>query len=361
MRCNIESFDRINTFNDHRHGRSYRQAFTLIELLVVIFIVGILVALLIPAVQASRTRASRLKCASNLRQIGLALHGYHSATGVLPPGIGPRMDPADETSFSQSFLVRILPYLEQNAAYDAYNSNMQPHTVANLTTELARPQVFLCPADPNSTKPLSGGPESRFGIADPPGGHWPFVAASYAGSFGTIDGELWQLRDNPNDPKYDPAGQMNGCLNFRTNIGFGSITDGLSNTMIVSERQIGELNRDLINPVARWTSSFGNDTTVSAMSPPNSAIRMVSSRQDARILSAILKSFSSGHSGGVNVLMCDGSARFVRDSIDCWPIKDGKIGNSYLGQYQYVDLPPAGVWQKIATRAGGEALSDGDF
>ncbi len=344
-----------------RYGRG-RTGFTLIELLVAIGIVGILIALLIPALQSARARADRLRCSSNLRQIGLALHGYHDAGGVFPPGIAPRLDPADESSFGLSFLVRILPYLDENPAYAAFNLGLQAHSLANLAAELARPGVYFCPSDSYSTSPGPGGPESRFGIPDPRNGFWPFAASSYAGSFGTISGEIWLMCKDPADPVFDPAGQMNGCLNYRSNLGIASISDGLSHTLFVGERQIGELNHDLLTSVCRWTSSFGNDTTVSSTYPPNSTLTLLPSKRDARYLDTFIKTFSSGHAGGINALMCDGSVRFIRNSIDSWPIRGGRIGDSYRGVgFRMEALPPNGVWQKLATRAGGESLADSDF
>src|SRR6187455_1336232 len=101
-----------------RKSRS-RFAFTLVELLVVIAIIGVLVALLLPAVQAARESARRMKCTNNLKQLGLALHNHHDTFGVFPAADDEIPNPAGGT-WKHSWIVRVLPYLEQQALHDQY-------------------------------------------------------------------------------------------------------------------------------------------------------------------------------------------------------------------------------------------------
>src|SRR5262245_27142112 len=129
-----------------RRPRRPRRGFTLIEVLVVIAIIGILIALLLPAVQAAREAARRMQCSNNLKQIGLAVHGYHDAIGSLPPGYD-FYDAWQEWSPS----TMLLPYLEQSALFDAINFNADSAgdttNPVNSTAITASVAVFICPSD----------------------------------------------------------------------------------------------------------------------------------------------------------------------------------------------------------------------
>jgi prepilin-type N-terminal cleavage/methylation domain-containing protein len=131
-----------------------RAAFTLIELLVVIAILGILVALLLPAVQRVREAANRLQCANNLKQLGLALHAYHDAQGSFPPGVV--ADSSDLENGKHSGLVFLLPFLEQQALYQQYNLALPWKAPANLAVAQVRVPVFLCPVSSHEV-PEDGG------------------------------------------------------------------------------------------------------------------------------------------------------------------------------------------------------------
>src|SRR5438128_3536648 len=124
-----------------------RRAFTLIELLVVLAIVGVMIGLLIPAVQKVREAANRMKCANHLKQLGLALHGYHDANGCFPPGV--TADTSDLRNGRHSGLTFLLPYVEQQALAARYNFAATWKDPANLALAQARVPVFLCPtSDP---------------------------------------------------------------------------------------------------------------------------------------------------------------------------------------------------------------------
>src|SRR5262245_10223251 len=126
-----------------------RRAFTLVELLVVIAIIGVLIALLLPAVQAAREAARRTQCASHLSQLILAVHSYEAATGAFPAGV---RDPAPSpilstpTGLHHSWLIELLPYLEQNNAYAAVNRNASVYVAANAPVRSLGLRVLACPS-----------------------------------------------------------------------------------------------------------------------------------------------------------------------------------------------------------------------
>jgi len=326
--------------------------FSLIEVLVVIGIIGLLVGLLLPAVQSAREASRRAGCINNLRQIGLALHQYERDHGQLPAGRLPNVVPYVGWKGRSAF-VAILPYIEGQQAYQSYNFATWAHGLPNMTSELARPGSFVCPSDAASGAAVPGGPLARDPAPDPPGGSWPVALTSYGLMYGTV-GANWESRPRPD---WDPLGQINGCFNDRPRITLADITDGLSHTGFVSERALSYLNRDLNGPVGRWVMSDGASTLLYAMQPPNVLFRF--STRDP-LLGAAFTTASSFHPGGINLLMGDGAVRFVKDSIDCWPINPatqtpvgiGTLADGFSG------LPRSGVWQALITRSGAEVFAD---
>ncbi|MCI0458170.1 MAG: DUF1559 domain-containing protein [Gemmataceae bacterium] len=132
----------------------YRKAFTLIELLVIIAIVAVLIALLLPAVQKVREAANRITCANNLKQLGLALHGYHDGHGSFPAGVV--AETSDLRNGRHSGLVFLLPHLEQHALYSRYHFDLAWKAPSNLAVAQTRVAAFLCPSSPNAV-PQDGG------------------------------------------------------------------------------------------------------------------------------------------------------------------------------------------------------------
>ncbi|HMC10910.1 MAG TPA: DUF1559 domain-containing protein [Pirellulaceae bacterium] len=122
-----------------------RRAFTLVELLVVIAIIGVLVALLLPAVQAAREAARRMNCQSNLKQIGVALHNHHDVRLAFPPGAVNTGNNGTDTFTTWS--IEILPYMEQKALYERYNQTALNCNAANLPVLKSRVKPYECPSD----------------------------------------------------------------------------------------------------------------------------------------------------------------------------------------------------------------------
>src|SRR5262245_40193540 len=162
--------------------RPVRAAFTLVELLVVIAIIGVLVALLLPAVQAARAAARRMSCQNNVKQIGLALHNHHDVYGTFPPG-GVTNGPCCGTESGGTWTIFILPYIEQMNLYERYDFSKTNENAANLfvRTQFAKP--YSCPDDPMIRKTLNP--------ASGPGSGQLYATGSYRAMAGVTDGLGW--------------------------------------------------------------------------------------------------------------------------------------------------------------------------
>jgi len=243
-----------------------RTAFTLIELLVVIAIIAVLIALLLPAVQAAREAARRAQCVSNLRQIGLALHGYHDAHATFPSGgwVAPNMNSGWSTS--------VLPWLEQRPLYDSLNLSVTYNAPPNSTAVYTVLQVYLCPSEPRQTL-WNKTPADVFLSAD----------ADYGGMYGPR-GLIPGLTNSP------PRGPML----FNQPVPLAGLTDGSSQTIHVGE------DPEAIN--ALWASGhnvFDQCCPINARPPYE-----------------LGEELTSQHPGGVNTLFGDGSVHFIKQTID---------------------------------------------
>ena len=344
-------------------GRVVRDAFTLIELLVVVSIVGLLVALLLPAVQAAREAARRAQCANNLKQIGLGLHAYHDAYNALPPGRYPTYDPrlrganppCTAPGVDKSFLVMILPEVEQAPLYNAINQDLSIFGYENRTCFAVAVSTYACPSDwlsgfprPMDTYQLCSG-----GLAQP-GERLEAVNTSYAGCFGSLPVIAFPRPDTQCKVDLRTAAQANGCLTDISPISFASIGDGTGSTLLVVERAtavLQSLPRSISQTYGWYFSGNLGDTLTTAMYPPNLVVK-ASAIPDPSASSSL-------HPGGLNALLCDGSVRFIKESISSWPLDpatDQPLGAARDGGGWWVNLPPPGVWQKLATRSGGEIV-----
>jgi prepilin-type N-terminal cleavage/methylation domain-containing protein len=201
---------------DHR-------AFTLVELLVVIAIIGVLVALLLPAIQAAREAARRSQCVNNLKQIGLALQTYNDTHGRYPLG----RNSTDQKGVSWSF--ELLPHMEQASIYNAYDPNQEVFQPSNATAMRSPVSTFYCPsrrqpaADRNFDNDDEEAPEEYRGVA---------AGGDYAGCAGLKQGY------GRNDKEGRPPEDEGGVLYSYSRIKNRYVTDGLSNSLAVGERYI---------------------------------------------------------------------------------------------------------------------------
>jgi prepilin-type N-terminal cleavage/methylation domain-containing protein/prepilin-type processing-associated H-X9-DG protein len=334
------------------------RGFTLIECLVVAAIIGLLIALLLPAVQSARESARRLQCSNNLKQIGLALHGYHDVNECLPMGMTLSLDsayltaggpPCSSLLYNESFLVASLPYLEQTPLYNSMNHVLYIVGLANTSAASPVVSTFTCPDDTDALTsfPLYINTSLSHGYdpTNPP----TFGRTSYAGFQGTMYDVALPAVPNCTLPT---SPYSNGAFGGPYPLGFAGFTDGLSNTMAVAERSLTS-QRVFINfnlpqlfySSNIWVQSYFDITLMSAFTPP--------STPPFAPIYPVTNAFSQ-HPGGLNVLMADGSVRFVKNTVDSWPTNlpiDGyKLGN-----------PAPGIWQKLATRNGGELVASDSY
>jgi prepilin-type N-terminal cleavage/methylation domain-containing protein/prepilin-type processing-associated H-X9-DG protein len=273
------------------------RAFTLIELLVVIAIIGILIALLLPAVQKIREAAARLQCQNNLHQIGLALHNYHGAQGYFPPafvgnpGTTPKNNPAPA---GWGWGTWILPYIEQGPLYDQLNPTVNgiPGPLTDpATTPLGllcqtRIKTYICPSD---LAPLTN---------DQRGFHAYSSYAAVGGSAGTSGNSLNQ----------------NGVMYQASKIRITDIPDGTSNTVVVGERAYGKQSYYVMPTVtyygAIWTGVYtaGKDGSTMWTLTGGSSFSPNRGNSDKW-------NFSSRHPRGTQFVFADGSVRLVPDDL----------------------------------------------
>jgi len=375
-----------------------QRGFTLIELLVVIAIIAVLISLLLPAVQSAREAARRAQCVNNLKQIGLAIHNYHSSNDAVPPagssqfGFGPTGDTDQghvQNAWSCKF--RILPYMEQQATYNAANLSLDPEWSwgggtpgsdwerANVTAKATRINSFLCPSDLKK-----GNRGDRSSVVDAINVPNVSQTANYCENIG---GNRWFYNGQPNGFAYFHGSTTDtGYQESKTRqtLSFTNFSDGLSMTAFWSEFVKG----DGVDPNASATDGLGMVYTLGASYTNNSGAASIVTAEllnsqlcDAQVGKAGTHFFSwrgerwatqdparggwyshtgppnrascvysngnqvnkgsyeaiitasSAHPGGVNVLFGDGSVRFIKNSVN-YPI-----------------------WYAIGTRAGGEIVS----
>ena len=313
------------------------RGFTLIELLVVIAIIAVLIALLLPAVQAAREAARRAQCVNNLKQLGLALHNYHDVSNSFPPG---RIWKAGVNNCGYNFFqcqdtswfVLMLPQFEQQPLANAFNyalgvgGPLAPLPLgffANSTVTATKIAVFQCPSDrdiifqitPSYVNGLLSGPESTKGNYVVSWGNTQWDQSDI-----TVNGVLIPYRKSP--------------FGHFGNVSLASLTDGTSNTVVMGEILQGQ-RYDIRGVI--WQSIAGGSHFMSRF-PPNSSTDVYGVATRGDMLNQVIfcvnepvqglpcvggigdrRAFAgvrSRHPGGVNILMGDGSVRFLKNSVN---------------------------------------------
>ncbi len=316
-----------------------RTAFTLVELLVVIAIIGILVSLLLPAVQSARAAARRMQCSNNLKQLGLALHSYHTAHGQFPAAQYIQIDsvgagtPTPDNWVRWSWFAAVLPYVEQQNLADVYADHLsKPRTgsfsYTNLPNKTAVAPTFMCPSDPANPKVHNGS-----GLTNAQGFHGNYVLDAGDTFF--------------NEGGYANSAKLNGVFYVGSETRIDDIKDGTTNTLLSSEiilvpdGAVGSGQEDIrgrYHNVAHAGALFSTKYPPNTSQPDrhNYCLNKVEQAPCTATGTNVIVSARSYHPGGVLSGLADGSVRFLSESID-------------------ID-----TYNALGTRAGGEVIP-GDF
>ena len=332
-----------------------RRGFTLIELLVVIAIIAVLIALLLPAVQSAREAARRAQCVNNLKQLGLAQHNYHDTFGSFSPGA--------KSCCWGTWLLFTLPYVEQAPLWNAWNfmgdliyyqkggydGDLRYAGVCNVTVSSTRISAYLCPSDGNNTN-LSGIGQTLNGK------RFNTTSQNYVANYGNLtteQGTVYNTVTFGGAPfaDLDSPGLGGGK---QTVFNMSSINDGTSNTLLYSEVVVGTGRGG--PPYAapfdlRGFSWWSSAAVFTGWLAPNSTLPDVLEDRSYCIYpyqqnppciaptAALLRTNAarSRHAGGVNVTLCDGSVRFIKNTINL------------------------NIWRALSTTKGGEVVSSDAF
>ena len=325
-----------------------RRGFTLIELLVVIAIIGVLIALLLPAVQAAREAARRSQCSNNLKQLGLAIANYESALSSLPWGAGP--NPSTAGNNTPSSLALLLPYMEQKPLYDAMNLSGTYKTDDTLNATVLKTKInsFLCPSDVDRLTLGLGGTNYQ---ANAGSDAFTFQKGSsrFSGAFaglGTVS-TLSAITDGTSNTAsfaevvkgigtvntWDSLKPPGGVLKFATKGSTGATDDGFTDKDNCSKQAPGSGNMTAGLPLGgSWVIGRSGQTRFTTVMPPNTwhcAFENKNTDEDQAAITA-----SSRHSGLINCLLLDASVRSVKNSVD------------------------AAIWRGVGTKSNGEIVSD---
>jgi prepilin-type N-terminal cleavage/methylation domain-containing protein/prepilin-type processing-associated H-X9-DG protein len=353
-----------------RKFSSYRalgRGFTIVELLVVISIIGILVALLIPAVQSARESARRAHCVNNLKQLALAATNYVSANGAFPIGVLQMIvSPGGDWATTSGCLLAILPYLELQNEANTYNANFDQFHWVNTTTDGLSIAQFWCPSD----GAVSRSQIVSLAYTSPAIPNVKMSYTSYHGVAGTWSSYAWPF-GSPYD--FDGAKKnVNGMIGYYSSVTPALVKDGMSSTMLFGESAYSLLQQASRFEYHRWIEGFMGESLICTYYPPNPQSTLLTPHGPNPALTfavvdadtVYMMSGTSLHPGGVNFAFADGSVHFLKDSIDSWPIDRttaAPVGVQQVTNFTYAPSPAKGfqrfgVYQALSTRRGGEPI-----
>jgi prepilin-type N-terminal cleavage/methylation domain-containing protein len=348
-----------------------RTGFTLIELLVVIAIISVLIALLLPAVQAAREAARRIQCTNNLKQMGLGLHNYEGIAGAFPPSNIAGYFNGVYSYNGFSVHARILPFMEQGVAFNSINFFFTHRTVQNSTVVGLALTCFLCPSDPNI-----GGLTA-----------FPSGVNARVPCYGFNEGDWFVWNALAPGGTNNPPSKNRGVFGPNQSRRLAEFTDGTSQTVVATDVKAlnpfcqvgGQFSEtDLNTPSAplpspyldplvvateytsvaacndvppgqghtAWVDGNTQETGMTTAFPPNKAAINPTSHADLDILTLLISknqpvwgaiTARSYHPGGVDALLADGSVRFVKSTVD------------------------AATWRALGTVAGSEVISSDSY
>ncbi|MFO1065225.1 MAG: DUF1559 domain-containing protein [Pirellulales bacterium] len=301
----------MKTVNSRLYAdRSLRQAFTLIELLVVIAIIGILVGLLLPAVQSAREAARRCACMNNMSQLGLAIHHYEFNMEHLPPGSINSDGPIRSEAIGQhvSWMVEILPYIEQTSAFRAFDRKAGAYAEANLPVRRAKISTFLCPSSPDQYSQLDGATDKN-----------AYGVSSYAGCYNDIEAPISE--------------ENNGLLFLNSRVRYREIFDGSSQTILIGECFTEERS---LGWVSGTRATLRNTSGIATTSPRAQRMQQgagggIATPSEQPVSPLSVGGFGSYHTGGANFTFADGSVRFLSQNIE--PEVLQALGNRADGKF----------------------------
>jgi prepilin-type N-terminal cleavage/methylation domain-containing protein/prepilin-type processing-associated H-X9-DG protein len=333
-----------------------KRGFTLIELLVVIAIIAVLIALLLPAVQSAREAARRAQCINNLKQIGLAIANYESAVGCIVSGYisspvplaqygvtGYNPDPqTNDNGPGWGWLAMLLPFAEQAPLYNAINVNLPTWVADNGTAVVTQLNVCLCPSANNPT-PTCMMVDANLNLL--PVANQYFARANYQYNMGWNDTSITPAKTNYDDP----VKGCNGPIYRNSHVTIAAVTDGLSNTVVAGEKTPYLADASWVGIIPGYrhfahnafasagTGGIGvNYDYPGAILAAHSGPSLYESPQVIHPPNSPLghtDEMYSLHPGGANVLMGDGSVRFIKQSINLL------------------------TWQALSSRSNGEVIS----
>lgn len=284
------------------------KGFTLVELLVVIAIIGILIALLLPAVQAAREAARRSQCTNNLKQIGLALHNYHDTFKTFPPGAWNEANRGNRLAYT----VFILPFMEQQAVYDEFDFEYPNYTGVNLNPGIRLIPAYHCPSCrfKQSTYNADWVPAGAAGT--------PSYTTHYYAIMGPqginpmIPGGTTRYPESDNT---NPHGgyALSGVLHRNSSNNMGYIIDGTSNTIMVGEISWEGVQGTSASGTFRTWLRGASGTACGSAKNIEFGINVVPYNGSNNFNDV---SMGSMHPGGANFSVADGSVRFISETVD---------------------------------------------